>query len=288
MEDPYAASLGAGDDDLSGHGPEDVAQPPSQPSSLSHPSFQSPNDAASMDPSLDDGDDLAVPNGSEHGPHPVLGGNGGDASQGLRRDKPLAEQQQQQQQQRYAAGRVYADDPATAQWRTPTLTFDAAEPPPRRASQDSANPAAAAAATTTAAAAALQKRALPPRDVTEDTIEDAYVAFILYCNPNVPVPADLSDLRRGFRNPPKSDGKSFSTYTLFELIRKLENKVIKSWSQLALLLGVEPPNAEKRQSTQKVQQYAVRLKVWRFICFWLCTRHTRLLPVPHLRDPSFC
>lgn len=105
------------------------------------------------------------------------------------------------------------------------------------------------------------ERQLPSREVTDETLDDAYVAFILYCNPSVPLSVDTSELRRGLRSPPKSDGKSFSTYALFELIRKLENKELKSWSRLAILLGVEPPVPEKNQSTQKVQQYAVRLKV---------------------------
>jgi hypothetical protein len=53
----------------------------------------------------------------------------------------------------------------------------------------------------------------------------------------------------------------FSTFTLFELIQKLELKEIKTWAQLAIVLGVEPPALDKGQSAQKVQQYAVRLKV---------------------------
>jgi hypothetical protein len=48
---------------------------------------------------------------------------------------------------------------------------------------------------------------------------------------------------------------------LFQLIGKLEQKEIKTWAQLALDLGVEAPSAEKGHSAQKVQQYAVRLKV---------------------------
>ncbi|KAI9836211.1 MAG: hypothetical protein M1819_001548 [Sarea resinae] len=108
----------------------------------------------------------------------------------------------------------------------------------------------------------LKERALPPRDVTDDTIDDAYVAFILYCNPSVPLSSDSTALRNSFRSPPRSDGKSFSTYTLLELIKRLESKDIKTWTQLAIELGVEPPDKEKNQSTQKVQQYAVRLKRW--------------------------
>lgn len=104
-------------------------------------------------------------------------------------------------------------------------------------------------------------RTLPSREVTDDTIDDAYVLFILYCNPNVPSSVDTSELRKTFRCPPRSDGKSFSVFTLYELIRKLDNKELKTWIQLAIELGVEPPSMEKKQSTQKVQQYAVRLKV---------------------------
>lgn len=106
-----------------------------------------------------------------------------------------------------------------------------------------------------------QIRQLPPREVTDQTLDDAYVAFILHCNPAVPMNTDSAELRKVFRAPPRSDGKNFSTYRLFELIRMLENKEIRTWSQLAIQLGVEPPSAEKNQSAQKVQQYAVRLKV---------------------------
>jgi hypothetical protein len=68
-------------------------------------------------------------------------------------------------------------------------------------------------------------------------------------------------LREAFRTPPKSGGKSFSTFALFGLIQKLETKELKTWAELALQLGVEPPDQEKGQSSQKIQQYAVRLKV---------------------------
>jgi hypothetical protein len=104
-------------------------------------------------------------------------------------------------------------------------------------------------------------RGLPSREVTDDTFDDAYVTFILHCNPSIPPDTDTLELKKTFRAPPKSDGKSFSTYTLFELIGKLERKEIKTWAQLAIELGVEQPVLEKGQSAQKVQQYAVRLKV---------------------------
>ncbi|KAJ5104144.1 ARS binding protein 2 [Penicillium argentinense] len=107
-----------------------------------------------------------------------------------------------------------------------------------------------------------ESRLLPSREITDETIDDAYVLFVLYCNPNVPSSVDTTELRRTFRCPPRSDGKSFSVFTLFELIRKLDNKELKTWIQLAIELGVEPPSMEKKQSTQKVQQYAVRLKRW--------------------------
>lgn len=104
-------------------------------------------------------------------------------------------------------------------------------------------------------------RRLPSCDVSDDTFDDAYVSFIFYCNPAIPLDTDSQELRRAFRSPPKSDGKNFSTYTLFELIRKLEMKEIKTWAQLAIDLGVKPPAVDRGQSAQKVQQYAVRLKV---------------------------
>lgn len=104
-------------------------------------------------------------------------------------------------------------------------------------------------------------RSLPSRDIKDDNIDDAYVMFIFHCNPSVPLSVDTSELRKTFRSPPRSDGKSFSIFTLWELIRKLDNKELKTWISLATELGVEPPVMEKGQSTQKVQQYAVRLKV---------------------------
>jgi hypothetical protein len=104
-------------------------------------------------------------------------------------------------------------------------------------------------------------RNAPSRDVSDDTLDGAYAAFILYCNPSFATTIDTAELTRLFRTPPKSDGKAFSTWTLFELIRKFDANEIKTWTQLALDLGVERPDTEKGQSTQKVQQYSVRLKV---------------------------
>jgi hypothetical protein len=106
-----------------------------------------------------------------------------------------------------------------------------------------------------------QDRSLPDRDVNDDTIDDAYAAFILYCNPSFSADMDTTELTKLFRIPPKSDGNAFSTWRLFELIRKLDCKEIPTWTQLALDLGVEKPDFDKGQSTQKVQQYSVRLKV---------------------------
>jgi hypothetical protein len=102
---------------------------------------------------------------------------------------------------------------------------------------------------------------MPNRAVTSDTIEDAFVAFILHCNPGVPRETDTTALREAFGSLPKSDGNTFSSFTLFELIRKYQAKEIKTWGELALKLGVAPPDQEKGQSAQKIQQYAVRLKV---------------------------
>jgi hypothetical protein len=104
-------------------------------------------------------------------------------------------------------------------------------------------------------------RTLPDSSVDSSSIEDAFVAFIFYCNPAVPLETDTATLREAFRTPPKSGGKSFSTFVLFELIKKLDTKELKTWAELALKLGVEPPDQEKGQSAQKIQQYAVRLKV---------------------------
>jgi len=101
-------------------------------------------------------------------------------------------------------------------------------------------------------------RKWPERAVTEDNIHISYVEFILCCNPSVPTNCDVSELSRVFNLPPKSDGNNFSTYKLFQLISMFEEGKIKTWTKLLSDLGVE---RRSDQSTQKVQQYAVRLKV---------------------------
>ena len=106
-----------------------------------------------------------------------------------------------------------------------------------------------------------ETRSLPPRDVDAANIEDRYVQFIFYCNPSIPSSKDTTELRKGLQSLPRTDGKTFQVFTLFELVRKLEEKEIETWSQLVVVMGVEPPDISKNQSTQKVQQYAVRLKV---------------------------
>ena len=89
----------------------------------------------------------------------------------------------------------------------------------------------------------------------------AYVAFVLYCNPGVPDDADSAELRRAFQTLPKSGGRAFDIFTLFTLVKKLERKELKTWAELTLALGVEPPDLTQGESAQKIQQYAVRLKV---------------------------
>lgn len=105
-------------------------------------------------------------------------------------------------------------------------------------------------------------RVLPSIEVNDESLDNAYVDFIMYCNPSISADVDTSELRKGFRTPPKSDGKNFSPFILFGLISRLEAKEIKTWTQLVTELGVEHPDPGKNQSTQKVQQYAVRLKRW--------------------------
>jgi hypothetical protein len=128
----------------------------------------------------------------------------------------------------------------------------------------------------------------PPRDVSDETVDDAYAAFILYCNPHFPTSIDTAELVKLFRTPPKSDGNAFSTWTLFQLIRKFDAKEIKTWTQLALDLGVKPPNIDEGQSTQKVQQYSVRLKVRRFtLSSFLILAHVDSIPSQYTGSPDF-
>ncbi|KAM5355621.1 hypothetical protein ACJ41O_002267 [Fusarium nematophilum] len=103
---------------------------------------------------------------------------------------------------------------------------------------------------------------LPARIVTADAIEDAYVRFIFYCNPALPLSTETAGLREAFRNPPRSGGKSFSTFTIYELVRKFYDNEIRTWTELTTRLGVEPPDPSKEESAQKIAQYGVRLKKW--------------------------
>jgi hypothetical protein len=119
------------------------------------------------------------------------------------------------------------------------------------------------------------RRTLPERDVTEATIEDAFVRFIFYCNPGLPLYPDTQSLREAFRNPPRSGGRIFSPYRVYELVKEFYQKDIKTWTELTIKLGVEPPDPSKDESTQKVAQYGVRLKVE--IPTPICLRDGRLL-----------
>lgn len=222
--------------------PSDSSQPATL-QSLSHSQYQPINETSMVSPF--ETEDLPVPNGSHA--HSVMHGDGPSPDQ--HQGSGVIEQHQHQ-----LAKRLLTDTSRSTQLMSPSSALSTSDP--RRMSQMSHGRPSNQVVPSHA-----NGRSLPSRDVTDETIDDAYVAFILYCNPTVPLSVDSTELRRGFRSPPKSDGKSFETYKLFELIRKLEKKEIKSWSQLALMLGVEPPNVEKNQSTQKVQQYAVRLKV---------------------------
>ena len=136
-------------------------------------------------------------------------------------------------------------------------------------------------------------RALPSRDVNEGNIAEAYAAFILYCNPSFSMSTDTTELKRLFQSPPRSDGKIFKIWRLLELLQKFDQKEIKTWSQLVLDLGVERPSAEKGQSTQKVQQYSVRLKRWlramhvdAFFEYLMGKRHPYFLQIPPAQIPN--
>ncbi|KAF2462448.1 ARS binding protein 2-domain-containing protein [Lineolata rhizophorae] len=140
-----------------------------------------------------------------------------------------------------------------------------------------------------------QDRSLPARSDAlsgADALGRAYAAFILYCNPTFGPSTDTAELVQAFSAPPKSDGKSFSTWSLWELIERLERKDIKTWTQLALELGVEPPALDKGQSAQKVQQYSVRLKRWMhamhidaFFEYLLGKQHGYYMQIPPPENP---
>lgn len=135
-------------------------------------------------------------------------------------------------------------------------------------------------------------RSLPSRDVTAETLSEAYVSFILYCNPQILLDVDTTTLRMTFQSPPKSDNKDFDVYRLYELIRQFDAKEIKTWAQLVMELGVEAPDTAKGQSVQKVQQYSVRLKRWMramhidaFFEYLMNKQHAYFLDIPSPNEP---
>lgn len=128
-------------------------------------------------------------------------------------------------------------------------------------------------------------RRMPNARITRDAIENSYVSFILHANPAIPSSTDTSELRKALKLIPKSDGKVFDLFNLWELIRRLDGGELKTWIQLAVELGVEPPMAG--QSAQKVQQYVVRLKRWMhamhidaFFDYCLGKRHIYFTQIP--------
>ncbi|KAK9374084.1 ARS binding protein 2-domain-containing protein [Lipomyces chichibuensis] len=137
-----------------------------------------------------------------------------------------------------------------------------------------------------------QDRSLPRIPTLDErtpiaSIEDAFVQFILYCNPTLPQNLDTTELRRAFRNVPKSDGKAFEVNRLLALLRQFETGEIRTWTRLVTELGVE---RTPEQSTQKIQQYAVRLKRWMramhidtFFEFCMGHSHAYFTQIP---DPS--
>ncbi|KAI8691327.1 hypothetical protein LRP88_08604 [Fusarium phalaenopsidis] len=131
-------------------------------------------------------------------------------------------------------------------------------PPPQPASQQPGSSAPGSVATPDIPV----RPELPDRRVTADTIEDAYVRFMLYCNPGLPPSTPTVTLREAFRNPPRSGGKTFSTFAVYELVRKFYDNEIRTWTELTTRLGVEPPDPSKEESAQKIAQYGVRLKKW--------------------------
>lgn len=120
------------------------------------------------------------------------------------------------------------------------------------------------------------RRALPSRDPTVASFDDDYFQFILYCNPDVPVPASFEDpltaeLRCIIHNTPAHDNKTFAPYMLFSAInmRYRRNNPDRSlgsqhwdWEQLAMDLDVLPADADAmtiRRWTQRVKVSFLRV-----------------------------
>lgn len=136
-------------------------------------------------------------------------------------------------------------------------------------------------------------RVLPSREVNRDTIQPAFVQFILFCNPEFnDEEADTERLGEVFSSPPTSSKKSFHVYDVYLQVKRLLGGEIKLWSQVALDLGVEPgPDEERSGASQRVVQYIVRLKRWMklthtdaFFDYLMGRPHEYYLHIPPLSD----
>ncbi|PSK43625.1 hypothetical protein B9Z65_7139 [Elsinoe australis] len=136
-------------------------------------------------------------------------------------------------------------------------------------------------------------RKLPNREVARETITDAYVQFVLFCNPAYPDDVDTTTLRETFNTPPTSNKKTFDTFDIYVLVKRmLEHDNIKTWQQLALELGVEPGTAEDGAGSQRVPQYIVRLKKWMkashidaFFQYLAGKAHEYYIDIPPVAEP---
>ncbi|PNS20482.1 hypothetical protein CAC42_5932 [Sphaceloma murrayae] len=136
-------------------------------------------------------------------------------------------------------------------------------------------------------------RSMPDRHVTRDSITEAYVQFILFCNPAYPDDVDIATLRETFSTPPTSNKKSFATFDIYVLVRRLhEYDNIRTWQQLAIELGVDPGTGDDGSGSQRVPQYIVRLKRWMkvshvdaFFQYLMGRNHEYFTDIPPLSDP---
>ena len=60
--------------------------------------------------------------------------------------------------------------------------------------------------------------------------------------------------------PPKSQGKEFSPWLVFQKVKQFYRREIPTWTEMVIQLGVDEPDVSKGESSQKLTQYGVRLK----------------------------
>ncbi|KAI9484852.1 ARS binding protein 2-domain-containing protein [Zychaea mexicana] len=104
------------------------------------------------------------------------------------------------------------------------------------------------------------------QSVTKDNIEEGYVQFVLQHDPQSVNDSieSLMYVKRKFSSVPKTGDLSYTTWDVFNLVKKLHNQQIKNWSQLVGQLGLSDMTG-RPQFAQRVKRW---MRKYRIDCYF--------------------